>query len=71
MRIHVNLCTNWPNQLALVALMLMAKGKLLEGLGYADNPHEMAAGVKRCRWVRYRIEGGGGPQKHNRKFSDV
>lgn len=67
MRIHINLRTDHPNQLALVALILYAKGKLLEAQGYCDNPFEMAAGVKRCRWVRYRMEGGGGPQKHNRE----
>ncbi|GAG50358.1 unnamed protein product, partial [marine sediment metagenome] len=35
----------------------------VEDLAYFDNPNELSANVPRCRWVRYRMEGGGGPQR--------
>lgn len=65
MRIHVNLSNDHVSEFDRARVILITTMKL-EELAYIDNPYEMTAGVKRCRWVRYRMEGGGGPQKHNR-----
>ena len=67
MRIHINLRSNHPNQYALLLLIIMSKGKY-EWPVFAGNPDFLNPGMRRCRWVRYRMEGGAGPQRHNREM---
>ena len=57
MRIHVNLATEAHiNKFDRTMHVVMLAGKM-EDLAYTNNPDFLSSGVKRCRWVRYNMEG--------------
>lgn len=53
--IHINLMSGKSNRISDARARMLIAQKF-ESLGYADNPYEMNCGVKRCLWVRFRME---------------